>query len=251
MVASIIGEVDRLTEITETYLRFTRLPRPKLEREDLGALVALGAWRWARGEIAQEGITLEVDIAPRLPELPADEAQLRQALINLVRNAREALASAPTKRLRDLGARQRPRRSALSAWCRVSDIGRRDRPGMTSARSSIRSSRPRRRGRGWGWRWCSRSSSTMAGGSTSRACPGGGPPSRWRFRSERQAGRELGPSAAGGVAVGGGAAALPEGVVEGGERQVQGGRIGRLEDERVLEGGGGGGALTGRGQGAA
>ena len=37
---SIIGEVDRLTEITETYLRFARLPRPKLEREDIGALVA-------------------------------------------------------------------------------------------------------------------------------------------------------------------------------------------------------------------
>ena len=39
LVTSIIGEVDRLTEITETYLRFARLPRPKLEREDLGAIV--------------------------------------------------------------------------------------------------------------------------------------------------------------------------------------------------------------------
>src|SRR6185312_10026061 len=98
LVASIIGEVDRLTEITETYLRFTRLPRPKLEREDLGALVtsvlALG-----RGELEKEGITLALEIAPDLPEIPADEAQLRQALINLVRNAREALASAAEKRL--------------------------------------------------------------------------------------------------------------------------------------------------------
>src|SRR4029079_6304559 len=40
LVTSIIGEVDRLTEITETYLRFARLPRPKLERESLGAIVA-------------------------------------------------------------------------------------------------------------------------------------------------------------------------------------------------------------------
>ena len=79
MVASIIGEVDRLTEITETYLRFTRLPRPKLEREDLGPLVA-SVVAIGRGEMAQEGITLDVDIAPDLPELPADEAQLRQAL---------------------------------------------------------------------------------------------------------------------------------------------------------------------------
>ena len=32
-----------------------------------------------------------VDIAPGLPEIAADEAQLRQALINLMRNAREAM----------------------------------------------------------------------------------------------------------------------------------------------------------------
>ena len=31
---SIGKEIDRLSEITETYLRFVRLPRPKLERED-------------------------------------------------------------------------------------------------------------------------------------------------------------------------------------------------------------------------
>ena len=184
MVASIIGEVDRLTEITETYLRFTRLPRPKLEREDLGALVA-SVVAMGRGEIVQEGITLDVDIAPDLPELPADEAQLRQALINLVRNAREALASAPTKRLGISVADDR-RRRAVSG--RVSPTRARGSSSMTWARSSIRSSRPRRRGRGWGWRWCSRSSSTTAGGSTSRACRGGGPPSRWRSRSERRAG---------------------------------------------------------------
>ena len=69
LVASIISEVDRLTEITETYLRFARLPRPKLEREDLGALVA-SVVEFARGELAQAGIALDVDIAPGCPRWP-------------------------------------------------------------------------------------------------------------------------------------------------------------------------------------
>jgi signal transduction histidine kinase len=93
LVRSIISEVDRLTEITETYLRFARLPRPKLEREDLGAIVT-GVLEFARAELAQAGIALELEVAPGLPEVGADEAQLRQALLNLVRNAREALNGA-------------------------------------------------------------------------------------------------------------------------------------------------------------
>src|SRR5204862_7203363 len=55
LVQSIISEVDRLTEITETYLRFARLPRPKLEREDMGALVT-GVLEFARAELSQAGI---------------------------------------------------------------------------------------------------------------------------------------------------------------------------------------------------
>jgi signal transduction histidine kinase len=90
-VTSIISEVDRLTEITETYLRFARLPRPKLEREDLGAIVT-GVLEFSRAELSQAGITLTIDVAEGLPEVAADEAQLRQALLNLVRNAREAMA---------------------------------------------------------------------------------------------------------------------------------------------------------------
>jgi signal transduction histidine kinase len=91
LVTSIISEVDRLTEITETYLRFARLPRPKLEREDLGAIVT-GVLEFSRAELSQAGITLTIDVAEGLPEVAADEAQLRQALLNLVRNAREAMA---------------------------------------------------------------------------------------------------------------------------------------------------------------
>ncbi len=248
MVASIIGEVDRLTEITETYLRFTRLPRPKLEREDLGGLVA-SVVAMGRGEIVQEGITLDVDIAPELPELPADEAQLRQALINLVRNAREALASAPIKRLGISVVNDGPSGCLL---VRVSDSGAGiDQHDLGKIFDPFFSTKAQ--GTGLGLALVQQIVVDHGGRIDVESVPGRGTVFTLAFPVRAASGPGAGPgaSAAGGVAVGGGAAALPERVVEGGERQVQGGRIGRLEDERVLEGDGGGGALTGRGEGAA
>lgn len=239
MVASIIGEVDRLTEITETYLRFTRLPRPKLEREDLGGLVA-SVVAMGRGEIVQEGITLEVDIAPDLPELPADEAQLRQALINLVRNAREALALAPTKRL---GISVANDRASGCLLVRVSDSGAGiDQQDLGKIFDPFFSTKAQ--GTGLGLALVQQIVVDHGGRIDVDSVPGRGTTFTLAFPIP-------GASAVGGVAVGGGAAPLPESVVEGGEGQVQGGRIGRLEDERVLEGDRGGGALTGRGEGAA
>jgi two-component system, NtrC family, sensor kinase len=241
MVASIIGEVDRLTEITETYLRFTRLPRPKLEREDLGVLVG-SVVALARSEIAQEGIALAVDIAPDLPEIPADEAQLRQALLNLVRNAREALTSAPTKELgisvavdrAPPGARLVVRVSDSGAGIERSDLGKIFDPFFST----------KAQGTGLGLALVQQIVVDHGGQIDVESAPGRG--TTFTLAFPLPAG-----SAAGGVPVGGGAAALPERIVEAGQREVQGGRIGRLEEERALEGGGGGGALAGRGQGAA
>ena len=90
LVTSIGKEVDRLSEITETYLRFVRLPKPKLEREDLGA-IATSVLEFAGSELALAGITWNISIEPGLPDAVVDESQLRQALLNLVRNAKEAM----------------------------------------------------------------------------------------------------------------------------------------------------------------
>jgi signal transduction histidine kinase len=86
----ISGEIDRLSEITESYLRYVRLPRPRLMPEDPAALVS-AVMEFARAELGLAGITLELDAPAGLPEIAADENQLRQALLNLVRNAREAM----------------------------------------------------------------------------------------------------------------------------------------------------------------
>jgi two-component system, NtrC family, sensor kinase len=111
LVTSLSNEVDRLSEITETYLRFVRLPKPKLEREDLGAL-ASSVLEFSRGELSLAQIKLELAIPPDLPEALIDESQIRQALLNLVRNAKEAMPE---------GGRIRVEVSALDAgWLRLS-----------------------------------------------------------------------------------------------------------------------------------
>jgi signal transduction histidine kinase len=88
LARAIVKEVDRLTEITEEYLRFARLPRPKLEREDLSAIVS-SLLAFMRPELDARGVKVEVELMP-LP-VAADEHQLRQALLNLLRNAGEAM----------------------------------------------------------------------------------------------------------------------------------------------------------------
>jgi signal transduction histidine kinase len=235
LVASIIGEVDRLAEITETYLRFARLPRPKLEREDLGELIA-SVVDLARGELAHAGIALEVDVSPDLPEMMADEAQIRQALINLVRNAREALAAAPTKRL-SIAAGVEGDRLIL----RVADSGAGIAAGdLAKIFDPFFSTKAQ--GTGLGLALVQQIVVDHGGTIDVRSAPQAGTTFTIRF-----------PASAGvsGGAVGGGAGALAETVVEGGELQVKGDRVGGLEDQGPLEGGRGVGALARGRQGTA
>ncbi|MDZ4694715.1 MAG: ATP-binding protein [Deltaproteobacteria bacterium] len=87
---AIVREVDRLSEITENYLRFVRLPRGTREPEDMGAIVN-SVLAFARAELERAGVTVSISVAAEVPEVNADEGQVRQAVLNLVRNAREAM----------------------------------------------------------------------------------------------------------------------------------------------------------------
>ncbi len=89
IAASVLAEVDRLTAITEQYLRLARLPDPKLVPADLAELVREVS-SFVDREMAQAGIHVDLALEPVSP-VPMDEGQLRQALLNLVRNAREAM----------------------------------------------------------------------------------------------------------------------------------------------------------------
>ncbi|MCA9664445.1 MAG: HAMP domain-containing protein [Myxococcales bacterium] len=84
-------EVDRLTDITEEYLRFARLPAPNLQEEDLSELLS-SLVGFLTHELEAKGITIERDLSESLPAVLADENQLRMVFLNLVRNAGEAMA---------------------------------------------------------------------------------------------------------------------------------------------------------------
>lgn len=90
LLGGIRREVDRLTEITEEYLRFARLPKPHLELEDANEILR-GLAAFCRGEIEAQKIVLKLDLHDQPLWIAADENQLRQALLNIVRNAREAM----------------------------------------------------------------------------------------------------------------------------------------------------------------
>jgi signal transduction histidine kinase len=91
LLAAMQKEVDRLTAITEEYLRFARLPRPRLEREQLNPIVS-GLVEFQREELGLRGVKVEARLGADVPPVAADEGQLRQALLNLVRNAADAMA---------------------------------------------------------------------------------------------------------------------------------------------------------------
>src|SRR5690606_16920310 len=98
LLRAIEREIDRLTGVTEEYLRLARLPAPRLEAESLGE-IAEEVGRFIAREMETSSTHLSVAIEPDLPLVAADEPQIRQALLNLLRNAREAMPDGGEVRL--------------------------------------------------------------------------------------------------------------------------------------------------------
>ena len=94
VLSSTTHEVERLTAITEEYLHFARLPPPKLEEADLGALLQ-DVMEFLRNELAARRTAWSWSHAPSRATLLLDQRQIRQALLNLLRNAMEAAKSGP------------------------------------------------------------------------------------------------------------------------------------------------------------
>lgn len=90
LLKAIQREIDRLTAITEEYLRLARVPEPRLEPEDPEEL-CVNVADFIRAEAERAGVELVLDLSPGLPPVAVDEQQLRQALLNLLRNAWEAM----------------------------------------------------------------------------------------------------------------------------------------------------------------
>ena len=91
LIAAIQSEVDRLAKITEQYLAAVREPRLSLVAENIDDLVR-ECHAFIEPELSRAGVTSTVVVKGNVPRVEVDEARLRQALVNLLRNAREALS---------------------------------------------------------------------------------------------------------------------------------------------------------------
>ena len=89
LMHAIQGEIDRLTAITEEYLRLARLPQPRLEPEDVTELLRSIA-HFVQVDFERRGVELIVELG-KVPLVAVDEAQFRQAMLNLLRNAAESM----------------------------------------------------------------------------------------------------------------------------------------------------------------
>ncbi|MFO7564683.1 MAG: histidine kinase dimerization/phospho-acceptor domain-containing protein, partial [Enhygromyxa sp.] len=93
LLARISGEVDRLTQITEAYLGFARRPNPQFGKIELGRELT-DLLDFLGEEHDRNSVTVIRELPdPRVEAIwvEADAGQLRQALINLLRNAQEAV----------------------------------------------------------------------------------------------------------------------------------------------------------------
>lgn len=90
LLRAIKKEVERLSELSDQYLRVARLPSPRLEQECFADFIE-EVVEFVRPELSKANVRCELSVAEPLPVVAFDEGQMRQALLNLIRNAREAM----------------------------------------------------------------------------------------------------------------------------------------------------------------
>ena len=95
LLQSIDSEVRRIQRVTEDYLKFARMPKPRRERIALDELLGHGLL-FMKSLFEATGVTVNIELEPSLPSISADEEQLWQAILNLVRNAIEAMPKGGT-----------------------------------------------------------------------------------------------------------------------------------------------------------
>lgn len=83
-------EIERLKELVANFLQYARPQPPVTASHDLNEVVR-SIVRFLAPDFARESVELRTDLEPLLPGVEIDETQIRQALINLLVNARQVL----------------------------------------------------------------------------------------------------------------------------------------------------------------
>jgi two-component system NtrC family sensor kinase len=87
----------RIEDMARRMLSFSRKRTVKVERHDIGELVA-DAWRFMEPHF-QEYTEISMNVAPGLPPVEVDRWQMLQALVNLLQNAAEAMVNSTSAAL--------------------------------------------------------------------------------------------------------------------------------------------------------
>jgi signal transduction histidine kinase len=88
-----------LMNFVESYRAITRLPEPVLKDVQAGVLF-LATTNLLRADLEEQGVLVEMSIKPENLNIRADETLLEQTLINLVKNAVEAIKDQDDKKIR-------------------------------------------------------------------------------------------------------------------------------------------------------
>lgn len=108
--ATIVREVAGLKAMVDEFARFARLPRARLEPQDLNEVVRRTLVLY---EERLNGVRLDAQLAPHLPPALLDAEQIKRALVNLLDNALEALAEATGERRITIATGHDPARNLL------------------------------------------------------------------------------------------------------------------------------------------
>ena len=109
------GEINRLDYIISQFLQAIRPTRPELKPISLNDIV-MDTVTLLEPEIDNREVTLEQHFAAELPTAPLDEVQVKQALVNLIKNAVQAMTQGGTLTLTTIG-------EADGVWVHVADTG--------------------------------------------------------------------------------------------------------------------------------
>ncbi|MCP5005322.1 MAG: PAS domain S-box protein [Planctomycetes bacterium] len=90
LIQSILDEVERLTEISEEYLKSARFPKLELSETSINDLLR-DLTKFLREEMIQGDIVLTEKYGKLIPEIFLDRKQVKQAFVNFFRNSFQAM----------------------------------------------------------------------------------------------------------------------------------------------------------------
>ena len=105
----IAREVNRLSALVEDLLTLGAPPKPRLAEANVHRIIQ-NVVAVVEPELQRSGVRLQYAFDPSLPDIQADDAQLSQVFLNLLRNAQEAMTP---------GGRAEPGRDTLTIGTRM------------------------------------------------------------------------------------------------------------------------------------